>query len=95
VKVKDLLARLEECDPSATVLLATQPGWPLQFKVAGVAESADLGDPDGGWTEDDPCSEHGRRDCVLCLDVPHVVYLVEGGHPDHPYAPGGVWEVAR
>lgn len=78
--VSELIERLQdiaddgfgECE----VRLATQPSWPLQFRVAGVAAPDDasrgMGDPD-----DEPDDAAG------------VVYIVEGGspHDDSPYAP--------
>lgn len=43
--VTELMERLEEIaedNPEAIVRMATQPSWPLQFKVAGIATSHDL-----------------------------------------------------
>ena len=57
-------------------LLATQPSWPLQFRCSGVAGSDLL---------------HGDEDDQPVLgDEERAVWLVEGGHPFHPYAPRGL-----
>ena len=86
--VEELIERLSELDSQATVLLAHQPSWPLQFEIAGVAASED-------WVADTRCDEHGSYDCPVCR-VPAVVYLVEGDVPQAgPYAPRAAWEVAR
>ena len=79
MNVRELIERLEDLDPEATVLLAHQPSWPLQFNLQGVASSFDL----ACYAEDEEYD-----------DTESVVYLAEGDHPDHPYAPSAVWEVA-
>lgn len=85
--VRDLIDRLEDLDPDAEILLAHQPSWPLQFTLAGVAAGEDV-------AGDVECEEHGDYNCDECADS-GVVYLVEGNHPDHPYAPRAVWNVAH
>lgn len=45
MKVAELIAMLEECDPNATVKMATQPGYPIQSNLRGVAHD---GDEDAG-----------------------------------------------
>ena len=88
MNVSELIERLHDCDPEAEVLLAHQPSWPLQFTLRGVAASEDI----AGASE---CEEHGYYDCSDCADIGEtVVYLVEGSHPDHPYAPRAAFEVA-
>ena len=78
--VKQLVELLEDCDPDAEVLLAHQPGWPLQFHVAGVAE----------WD-----GTEGEVDEPVAGDEP-VVYIAEGSHPDDsPYCSREIWDVAR
>lgn len=78
----ELVARLDELleegyDDETEVLIATQPSWPLQFFIAGVVSSSDL------EADED---EH-----------PHLgdstIYLVEGGHPAHPYASRQLWDL--
>lgn len=88
MNVQDLIERLSELDPEAPILLAHQPSWPLQFTLRGVATSQDI-------ANGSECEEHGHYDCDKCAAVEEpVVYLVEGNHPDHPYAPRAAWEVA-
>ncbi|WP_159623365.1 hypothetical protein [Ruania rhizosphaerae] len=84
--VEELIEKLQECDPGAEVLLAHQPNWPLQFQVGGVASGEDI----AGETE---CDEHHDYNCDECAEP--VVYLVDGDHPGHPYAPRAAWTVAR
>jgi hypothetical protein len=89
MSVRDLIERLQDCDPEAEVLLAHQPSWPLQFEVRGVASSEDI-------AMSAECNGHGDYNCDDCVAAKGepVVYLVEGGHPDHPYAPRAAWDVA-
>lgn len=42
--VAELIERLNECDPNAEVRLATQPTYPLQSTLRGVAASEDDGE---------------------------------------------------
>ena len=42
-----------------------------------------------GFDPDDPYNEDAEPDDI---DRGNVVYLVEGGHPDHPYAPRAAWD---
>lgn len=89
MNVRDLIERLQDCDPTAEVLLAHQPSWPLQFQVRGIASSEDL-------AMDTECGDHGHYNCDDCAAAngEPVVYPVEGGHPAHPYAPRAAWDVA-
>lgn len=82
--ITDLVARLSEIaedHPDAEVLLAHQPSWPLQFTIAGVATSDEISEDEDD--DDEPQEER-----------PLVVYICEGSHPDHPYAPRDVWDAA-
>lgn len=88
MNVRELIERLEGLDLEATVLLATQPGWPLQYEVSGVASHEDI-------AMDSQCDKHEHYNCEDCAAAGEpVVYIVEGGTPDHPYAPPAAWEVA-
>jgi hypothetical protein len=89
MNVAALIERLADCDPDAEVLLAHQPSWPLQFTLRGIASSEDI-------AMDSACEEHQHYNCHDCAAASGepVVYLVEGGHPDHPYAPRAAWDVA-
>lgn len=101
MNVRDLIELLESYDPEATVRLAVQPNWPLQYALARVASAEDI-------ALDSPCEEHGDYNCDECAEGSNgegrdgeggeaVVYLVEGGHPydASPYAPRAAWDVVR
>jgi hypothetical protein len=46
MKVRDLMELLEAQDPDAEVCMVTQPSWPIEYAVAGVAVRSDLFDVD-------------------------------------------------
>jgi hypothetical protein len=86
---QELIELLQDVPPDAEVLMAHQPSWPLQFKVAGIYDPAQNGEPP-------TCDAHEVHGCDEC-PVPepeNVVYIVEGSHPDHPYAPRDAWDLA-
>lgn len=89
MNVKDLIALLAQYDEDAEVRLATQPSWPLQYQIAGVASLEEV-------VMGDQCDEHGNWHCDECAEnAPAVVYIAEGnGFGDDPYASSAVWEVA-
>jgi hypothetical protein len=64
-----LIELLEEQDPDAEVCMVTQPGWPMEYSLAGVAARADLLDDDV-----DPAEQERYRDGTAANDV----VLVEG-----------------
>jgi hypothetical protein len=85
MKVKDLIAILEDCNPDADVLLASQPNWPFEYALRGVAvrESMEEREQD---EEDAPAgSADGGR--------PSDVLLVEG--QQLRYGSRAAWDVAR
>jgi hypothetical protein len=63
--VGDLMAALERYDPDTPVLVAHQPGWPLQEVVAGVVEHRDGEDCgiDSCFAAKGDCR---CADCVVC-----------------------------
>ena len=80
---------LENFEDDVEVRLATQPSWPLAFRVAGIVDSKDVNefadpdeyDPDNVDEENDPGAE--------------ICWIVEGGHPNQPespYAPRWVFD---
>lgn len=82
MNVRELISLLEEVeDQDAKVRLATQPNYPLQFTIAGIAVPAEDMEGEEVLDEDE--------------DVPQVVYILEGGHPDQPYATRKLWEMGR
>ncbi len=89
MNVRDLIERLQDCDPTAEVLLATQPSWPMQSRLRGVTSGDDI-------AVDETCEVHGDFNCDDCIAAngDPVVYLVEGTHPAHPHAPRAAWDLA-
>ena len=69
MKVQELMELLADCDPDAEVLLASQPHWPFEYDVYGVAARKDVLCP-GDWTSDDEC-------CGICA-------MHMNDHPDWP-----------
>lgn len=94
MNVREMIEILSEMDPDAEVRLATQPNWPLQSTVAGIASSETV-------YSNQACSEHGHFDCEECvnealeLSGDNFVWIAEGSQCSHPYAPRGVWDAAR
>jgi hypothetical protein len=73
----ELIEKLEEIadrNPDAVVRIATQPNWPLQFKVADVISDADFGDDESALDEwqsaHDECTEvdFASNVCRSCGD---------------------------
>ena len=58
--VTELMELLEDQNPEAEVLIATQPNWPLQFSVGDVVNNA----PDEEELEDEWYGRHQRCDNV-------------------------------
>lgn len=81
MKVRELISMLEEMDENVEVLIAHQPGWPLQEIVQGVVSLAEMREEQD--LEDDEEEPEGD-----------IVYLVAGGHPygASPYAPKEVFD---
>ena len=89
MKVQELIEILENMDPDATVLLATQPAWPFEYSIEGVVTRWD-------FTEFDPHNrfEHMTNDGGLGSDpVSSDVLLLEG--TQLRYGTKAAWEAAR
>ena len=67
MKVKDLLAILSDLDPEADVLLASQPNYPIEYRLGGVAVRSDFADPDD-------LSAGAKSNDVLLLEGSHIRY---------------------
>jgi hypothetical protein len=52
--VGDLIAALENYDPATPIQLASQPGWPFECTVGGVALTPDDADHHGTAPADEP-----------------------------------------
>ena len=47
MKAKTLISLLNECDPEANVVVATQPRWPLEYQIADLVTREDCRDESG------------------------------------------------
>ena len=69
MKVRELIELLKTQNPDAEVTMVTQPNWPLEYALAGVAVRSDLLDEDV-----DPAKQERYADGTAASDV----ILVEG-----------------
>jgi hypothetical protein len=77
--VAELISRLENEDPEARVLVATQPSHPLALQIDGVVT---LSAQDERDEDDEPAD----------ADDTETVWIAAGSHPsDRGYAPRGVF----
>lgn len=67
MNVAQLIDMLEQCDLNATVMLATQPSWPLQAYVLGVhvADDGKVYVVEGGHPQDQPYAPRAAWDEVM------------------------------
>ena len=84
MKVKELIEILEDMDPEATVLLASQPSWPFEYGLAGVAVRGDFADEEDGGG-DEPTYGLGT--------AANDVFIVEG--QQLRYGSKAAWSAAR
>jgi hypothetical protein len=82
MKVRELIAVLEDLDPEAAVYIMSQPNYPFEHAVSGVAQREDFTDCDD---EDDEEAEEERpapaRDHWTARDAdlpPSDVFILEG-----------------
>lgn len=92
MKVIELIALLDECDPDAEVRIATQPSYPLQSHVRGIATTDSLLNCEG-------CEHREYSPCDDCraAETDHMggslVWIAEGSQVyDNPYAPRAIWD---
>ena len=52
--VCDLIAALECYDPDTRIRLASQPGWPFEYTIGGIALTPDDAEHNGTATTDEP-----------------------------------------
>lgn len=81
MKVSELIALLEDCNPEAEVVLMTQPNYPLEHELGGVTTRGDL------FGDDDL-----EEDIALASQDPDTVILVEGA--SRGYGQQEAWETA-
>lgn len=85
--ISELIEQLQDAldnEGDREVLLATQPSWPLAFEVSGtyVPEAEQM---------DEPCASHDAEVCGECNLEDSPLWIVQGEHPDNPYAPKDAW----
>ena len=85
--VQELIMLLEDCDPEAEVRLAHQAHYPLAFHAQGIAVPVEDGEAGLDDYDDDNAEEDAQPE--------NVVWILEGSHPDQPYAPSYLWDIAR
>ena len=82
--VRELIALLEDMDPEATVLIASQPSWPFEYSVAGVVAREEVRDEDA--------DEEGERTYERGT-AGNDVFIVEGDQLR--YGSKTVWGAVR
>ncbi|MFI5298959.1 MAG: hypothetical protein ACHREM_12755 [Polyangiales bacterium] len=90
MNVRQLIAMLEEQDPEAQVFLASQPGWPFEYSIHGVAVRSEMdGDAeDDGEDNADQARARASNGCA-----PSDVFIVEGSQLR--YGSKAAWDTAR
>ena len=69
--VSELMGLLEDCDPNAEVLVMSQPSWPFENSIMGVAVRSEISGEDDDDEEEAPSSrDDGAR--------PNDVFILEG-----------------
>lgn len=88
--VSELIELLEDCDPDAEVLLMSQPSWPFEHTVAGVAIRSEIDDrdEDGAEAEEEEAAPQ-RNDGTR----PNDVFILEG--TQLRYGSRDAWATAR
>ena len=90
--VGELKELLEGLDDATEVRLATQPSYPLAFRVRGLRTQADI-DVNEAFEEIEGSAEAWVDEDAVRAAAEPIVWLVEGGSPDHPYAPRAAWNL--
>jgi hypothetical protein len=72
MRVRDLIAILQHTDSNAEVFIMSQPQWPMEYSVAGVAVRGDFADAE---EEDEEDEEGGDAEGDL---RPNDVFILEG-----------------
>jgi hypothetical protein len=85
MKVKELIAILEEQDPDADVLIMSQENWPFENNVYGVTVRSEIEENDDDEEDETPAP---RRDGRASNDV----FIVEGRQLR--YGSKTAWDVA-
>jgi hypothetical protein len=89
MKVAELIALLEEQDPEAEVLIMSQPSWPFEYAVCGLARRSEPEDVDDDETE--PAHGNGEASGARDDRATSDVFIVEG--TQLRYGSKRAWEV--
>mgnify|MGYP003335789948 CR=1 FL=1 len=91
MKVKQLVALLQEANQDADVLMVYQQNYPLQSYVAGIWSNL-VDRPECDECEGTGCGTCGMSGRVD-FEGPEIIYVVEGGSVyDQPYGPRRAFE---
>jgi hypothetical protein len=85
MKVSELIEILSEMNADAQVFIASQPNWPFEYSVCGVARRAEMNGDDADDDEAAATYEPGT--------APSDVFICEG--TQLRYGSKTAWEVAR
>lgn len=85
MKVGELIEILSEMDADAQVFIASQPNWPFEYSVCGVARRAEMNGDDADDEETAATYEPGT--------APSDVFIVEG--TQLRYGSKAAWETAQ
>lgn len=72
MKVKELIKILKDCDPNAEVVLATQPGYPMEHALDGLTVREEM--LDGDERKDAEWGDGCRGNDVLLVEGHHLRY---------------------
>ena len=70
--VEQLISILQDCDPKAEVLLASQPAYPFEYRLAGVTVREEM--LDGDEREDTEFGDGCRGNDVLLVEGAQIRY---------------------
>lgn len=84
MKVHQLIALLEDCDPEAEIRIMSQPSWPFEYAIRGIAIREEFAERDED--EDDPSHLEDWSDGVAANDV----FIVEGAQ--ERYGDKAAWD---
>jgi hypothetical protein len=95
MKVRELIALLEECDENAEVYIMSQPHWPFEHSVQGLVSRGEMSDDEDMDGEGDlgggpPCDRWTAAEGKLPRSD---VFLVEG--TQLRYGSKAAWDCAR
>jgi hypothetical protein len=88
MRVRELIEILGDCDPDAEVLIMSQPSWPFENAIAGVAVREEFGEDDGLDGDSEKAERHPEPGTATS-----DVFIVEG--QQLRYGSKRAWGAAR